>query len=67
LGGDDDYNNEEKRAARTCLGSLMQLHENTYLLPHRIIDGDWRGVLDDERLNRKYASGVFDEVMSRHG
>jgi pyruvate dehydrogenase kinase 2/3/4 len=77
-GGDDDgydYEDEdadeaERRArARACLGSLMQLHENTYLLPHRIVDGDWRGLLGnfDKKPNRKYVSGVFDEIMSRHG
>ena len=74
-GGDDDCEDEDKdeaegRAqARACLGSLMQLHENTYLLPHRIVDGDWRGLLEnfDKKTNRKYVSGVFDEIMSRHG
>ncbi|KAL3777602.1 hypothetical protein ACHAW5_007492 [Stephanodiscus triporus] len=54
--------------ARSCLKSLMQLHENTYLLPYRIVDGDWRGLLEKfTRPNRKYVAGVFDEIMSRHG
>jgi len=59
----------ERRAARARLVSLMQLHENTYLLPHRIVDGDWRGLLEDfdKKPNRKYVYGVFDEIMSRHG
>ena len=64
--GDDDDDDDER--ARACLGSLMQLHESTHLLPHRIVDGDWRGLLEDyTKPNRRYVTGVFDEVMSRHG
>jgi pyruvate dehydrogenase kinase 2/3/4 len=60
---------DSRAAARACLRSLMQLHESTYVLPHRIVDGDWRGLLEGfgKGPNRRYVSGVFDEIMSRHG
>ncbi len=54
--------------AQGCLKSLMQLHENTYLLPYWIVDGDWQGLSEKfTGPNKKYMSSIFDEITCRHG
>jgi len=54
---------------RRNLNDLTQLHENTYLLPHQIVDGDGHELLDNfsKPSNQKYVSDVFDQIMARHG
>jgi pyruvate dehydrogenase kinase 2/3/4 len=66
---DDDDDGMMIRNAQQCLQSLLRLHEDTYLLPHRIMDGDWHNLLVEPytKPNRKYVTNVFDEIMSRHG
>lgn len=65
--GDDD--SMMIQHAQQCLQSLLRLHEDTYILSHRIIDGDWHNLLVEPytKPNRKYVINVFDEIMSRHG
>jgi len=54
--------------AQKSLKKLSQLHENTYFLPHQIIDGDGQALLENfSKPNKKYVSDVFDQIMSRHG
>jgi hypothetical protein len=66
---DDDDDGMMIRNAQQCLQSLLRLHEDTYILPHRIIDGDWHNLLIEPftKPNRKYVTNLFDEIMSRHG
>jgi pyruvate dehydrogenase kinase 2/3/4 len=62
--------NEDAVNASRHLRGLLRLHENTYLIPQQVIDGDHRGVLEGYATrpnDRRYVAGVFDEIMSRHG
>jgi len=65
----DDHDGMMIRNAQQCLQGLLRLHEDMYILPHRIIDGDWHNLLIEPftKLNRKYVTNLFDEIMSRHG
>mmetsp|Transcript_21149 Transcript_21149/g.38814 ORF Transcript_21149/g.38814 Transcript_21149/m.38814 type:complete len:404 (-) Transcript_21149:91-1302(-) len=58
----------EGEMAQRSLKKMRQLHENTYSLPYQIIDGDGQALLQNfSKPNKKYVSGMFDEIMSRHG
>ena len=54
--------------AQRNLNNLIQLHQNTYVLVHQIIDGDGRALLESfTKPNQKYLSDIFDQIMARHG
>ncbi|KAL9180188.1 hypothetical protein ACHAXT_008158 [Thalassiosira profunda] len=58
----------EGEQAQRNLKNLMQLHENTYLLPHQLVDGEGRALLRNfTRQNRKHVSDMLDQIMARHG
>ena len=50
------------------LENLIQLHENTYMLPHEVLVGEGRAILDSfSAPNRHYVKDVFDQIETRHG
>lgn len=60
--------NLEKQKATKCLKDLIQLHENTYILPQQILDGDEVIILNNfSKPNQRYVSDTFDQIMARHG
>lgn len=47
---------------------LIQLHENTYILPHEIIENsDFLESYDSSRPNQIYLKEMIDQIMTRHG
>mmetsp|Transcript_17694 Transcript_17694/g.38227 ORF Transcript_17694/g.38227 Transcript_17694/m.38227 type:complete len:435 (-) Transcript_17694:2258-3562(-) len=58
----------EGEMSQRNLNNLTQLHENTYLLPYQIIDGEGAALLKRfSKPNQKYVSNLFDDIMARHG
>ena len=58
----------EKIKCLKCLQDLIQLHENTYMLPHEVLNGEGKAILHSFTApNQHYVKEVFDQIESRHG
>lgn len=58
----------EVQKSLKCLKDLIYLHENTYDLAYRLIDGEGKAIFDDfNKPNQRYVSDIFDQIMARHG
>jgi len=49
------------------LKMLLQLHENTYMLPHEIIETDYLMEGFSNRPKQIYLKQMVDDIMTRHG
>ncbi|KAK1745233.1 PDK/BCKDK protein kinase family protein [Skeletonema marinoi] len=49
------------------LKMLLQLHENTYMLPHEIIETDYLMEGFSNRPKQMYLKQMVDDIMTRHG
>ena len=58
----------EKEKCIKYLKDLIQLHENTFILPYEILHGDGKAILESfTKPNQNYVKGVFDQIETRHG
>ena len=58
----------EKIKCIKCLQDLIQLHENTYMLPYEVLNGEGKAILHSFTApNQHYVKEVFDQIESRHG
>ena len=60
-----------KSESSRCFKSLediIHLHENTYMLPHEVLVGNGRAILDSfSAPSRHYINDVFYQIETRHG
>ncbi|KAL7481241.1 hypothetical protein ACHAW6_006914 [Cyclotella cf. meneghiniana] len=60
--------NSEREKSLKCLKDLIQLHENTYMLPYEVLTGDGKAILASfTKPNQHYINGIFDQIETRHG
>ena len=58
----------EREKASKFINDLILLHENTITLPHEVLNGDGRAILDSfTPPNQHYVNSIFDQIETRHG
>lgn len=59
---------KEKEKSSKYLMDLIQLHQNTFVLPYEIVSGEGRAILDNFTApNQHYVNSIFDQIETRHG
>jgi pyruvate dehydrogenase kinase 2/3/4 len=56
----------EGREMVKCIKMLLQLHENTYILPHEIIESDFFDRFSNRPM-QVYLKDLVEQIMTRHG
>ena len=54
-------------ALSKSLKMLLQLHENTYMLPYQILDSDYLEDFSNRPNKKVYLKQMVDDIMTRHG
>ncbi|KAL3797107.1 hypothetical protein HJC23_000445 [Cyclotella cryptica] len=63
-----DMAKSEREKTLKYLKDLIQLHENTSMLPYEVLNGDGRAILSSfTKPNQRYIDGIFDQIETRHG
>lgn len=58
----------EREKASKSLKDLIQLHENTFMLPYEVLNGSGKTIIESFTApNRHYVNGIFDQIETRHG